>query len=231
MSPSAYVSLVIPCRNEERCIAPTILWAKQIFLENNINGEIIVVDNCSTDNSAQVARNLGAIIVDAPKVGYGEALRAGFMHASHEFIVMVDADLSYPLSELPILVEGLKEGADLVIGNRLSGKIAQGAMPWLNRYVGTPFLSWLIRLIHKLPVYDCNSGFRAFRKSILNRTSFSASGMELASEMLIKAAKNNLTYLEVPIPFHRDQRGTISHLNRWRDGFRHLKTILSYPEA
>lgn len=219
------VTLVIPCLNEERCIAPTIRWAQQVYRDNKIEGEILVVDNGCRDNTAGIARELGANVVVAPRTGYGEALRVGFESANHEFVVMCDADMSYPLSEMPRLLEPLKQGADLVIGNRLKGRIDAGAMPLLNRYFGTPALSWLIRRLHSVPVYDCNSGFRAIRKKKLAEMNLSAPGMELASEMLVRSGKLKLKYKEVPIPFHRDQRGTRSHLNRWRDGLRHLRVI------
>ncbi len=225
MSPKPGVTLVIPCLNEERCIAPTIRWAQQVYRDHEINGEILVVDNGCDDNTAGVARELGASVVNAPRTGYGEALRAGFESARYEYVVMCDADMSYPLNEMPRLLAPLKEGADLVVGNRLRGEIQSGAMPTLNRYLGTPVLSWLIRRLHRVPVYDCNSGFRAIRKSGLEKMKLSAPGMELASEMIIRSGVLKLNYREIPIPFYRDQRGARSHLNRWRDGIRHLKVI------
>lgn len=225
MNPKTGVTLVIPCLNEERCIAPTIRWAQQVYREHQFEGEIVVVDNGCRDNTAKVARELGAHVVHAPRTGYGEALRAGFANARYEYVVMCDADMSYPLSEMPRLLEPLKAGADLVIGNRLRGKIEAGAMPTLNRYLGTPVLSWLIRRLHRVPVYDCNSGFRAIRKSGLEKMNLRARGMELASEMIIRSARLRMKYQEIPIPFYRDQRGSRSHLNRWRDGLRHLRVI------
>lgn len=219
------VTLVIPCLNEERCIAPTIQWAQRIFRENGLEGEILVVDNGCDDRTAMIARELGATVIHAPRRGYGEALRAGFANARHEFVVMVDADLSYPLDLMPRLLARLQEGADFVLANRLRGEIAEGAMPTLNRYLGTPVLSWLIRRLHRVPTYDCNSGFRAIRRTLLTRMGLKARGMELASEMLIRAGRLSPNYAEVPIPFYRDGRGARSHLNRWRDGLRHLRLI------
>lgn len=221
------VTLVIPCLNEERCIAPTIRWAQEVYREHSIEGEILVVDNGCDDKTAELAQELGARVVKAPRTGYGEALRVGFENAAYEYVVMCDADMSYPLNEMPRLLAPLREGADIVIGNRLRGDIQNGAMPTLNRYLGTPVLSWLIRRLHRVPVYDCNSGFRAIRKEGLERMQLQAPGMELASEMIIRSGRLRLNYKEVPIPFYRDQRGARSHLNRWRDGLRHLKVISS----
>jgi glycosyltransferase involved in cell wall biosynthesis len=219
------VTLVIPCLNEEKCIVPTIRWAQQVYREHALEGEILVVDNGCRDKTAELAREMGAQVVNAPRTGYGEALRAGFQNARFEYVVMCDADMSYPLSEMPRLLEPLKDGADIVIGNRLRGDIEPGAMPFLNRYLGTPVLSWLIRRLHRVPAYDCNSGFRAIRKSGLERMKLKSRGMELASEMIIRSGALKLIYKEIEIPFYRDQRGARSHLNRWRDGMRHLRVI------
>lgn len=219
------VTLVIPCLNEEKCIVPTIRWAQQIYRDHEIDGEILVVDNGCKDKTAELARENGAQVVSAPRTGYGEALRVGFQNARTEFVVMCDADMSYPLSEMPRLLAPLKEGADIVIGNRLRGEIETGAMPFLNRYLGTPVLSWLIRRLHRVPAYDCNSGFRAIRKRGLDQMQLQSRGMELASEMIIRSGALKLKYKEISIPFYRDQRGARSHLNRWRDGMRHLRVI------
>ena len=224
-TPSPGVTLVIPCLNEERCIGPTIRWAQQVYLQHGFIGEILVVDNGCQDNTASIARELGAGVVHAPRTGYGEALRAGFSNARFEFVVTADADMSYPLDAIPQLIDSLHAGADIVVGNRLMGPIQSGAMPILNRYLGTPFLSWLIRRLHRIDTYDCNSGLRAMRKSEIDRMKLNSTGMELASEMIVRAGALSMKYVEVPIPFHRDQRGRPSHLNRWRDGIRHLRII------
>lgn len=220
------VTLILPCLNEERCIEKAVLNAQAMFSENGLNGEVLVVDNGSRDQTANLARNRGARVIAATRRGYGSALRAGFEAAHGDCVAFVDADLSYPIEELPKLLDSIRDGADLVLGNRLKGSVNAGAMPFLNRYFGTPLLSGLIRWRHRIPTYDCNSGFRVIRKIHLERMEWRTHGMEFASEMLVRAARAKLRYAEVPISFRPDQRGGPSHLRRWRDGLRHLRVIL-----
>ncbi|HMN67005.1 MAG TPA: glycosyltransferase family 2 protein, partial [Bdellovibrionales bacterium] len=177
------------------------------------------------DRTVDAALAAGARVISHTPPGYGEALRAGFKAVSFEYVAFLDADLSYPVEELPALVNELERGADLVLGNRLRGRMDQGAMPFLNRYLGTPVLSWMIRRLHRLPTYDCNSGFRVFRREVLPQLDLCSPGMELASEMLVRAGQVGLKYREVEIPFRRDQRGRPPHLRRWRDGWRHARLI------
>jgi glycosyltransferase involved in cell wall biosynthesis len=217
------LSIIIPCLNEEMTLARAIRQAHAVLRE--IPGEVLVVDNGSTDESFRLALSEGARVVREPKVGYGSALKKGIEEAQFETVAMVDADLSYPIAEIPKLFETLNSGFDLVLGNRLKGKMERQAMPTLNRYLGTPFLSWSIRRLHGSKVYDCNSGLRVFKRERILALDLQSDGMELASEMLVRAAQSGLRSHEIPIPFFRDQRKRRSHLRRWSDGWRHLKLI------
>lgn len=190
--------------------------------------EVIVADNGSVDASVSLAEAAGARVVSIPRLGYGAVLDGGIRSAKYDFVAFADADMSYAFTELDHLIQPLKMGkADLVVGTRLKGKILPGSMPFLNRFVGTPILSWMIRNIHRLPTTDCNSGYRAMTLEKYLDLGMQCQGMEYASEMLIRAAKKKFRYLEVPITFRRDQRNRPSHLNRWRDGWRHFRTIVS----
>jgi glycosyltransferase involved in cell wall biosynthesis len=202
-----------------------VIEAHQALRDCEVPGEILVVDNGSHDRSARLAALAGARIVHAERQGYGFALRRGFEAAQFSELVMVDADLSYPMNQIPRLYSAFNHGFDFILGNRLQGRIEPKAMPLLNRYVGTPALSVLLRKLHSIPTYDCNSGLRLFRRADVWAMNLQSGGMELASEMLVRAAQMNLRYHEVVIPFFRDQRGHRSHLNRWHDGLRHLRLI------
>jgi glycosyltransferase involved in cell wall biosynthesis len=222
------ISVIIPCLNEAHTIQMAVREAYSALKSVSDLGEVIVADNGSVDNSAQLAADAGARVVSIPNLGYGAVLDGGIRSARFSKIVFADADLSYQFSELEKIIRPLQEGsADLVVGTRLKGKILPGAMPFLNRFLGTPILSWMIRFLYSLPTTDCNSGYRAFSLEKYLDLGITSQGMEFASEMLIRAARNNLRYHEVPITFHRDQRNRSPHLRRWRDGWRHFKVILS----
>lgn len=220
------VTLIIPCLNEARTIGVCVDQALAALKACKKNGEVLVVDNGSSDQSCEIATARGARVINAASKGYGACLRAGFAAAKFEYLTMADADLSYPFLEFPKLIAELDQGADLVLGNRLRGRVEVDAMPWLNRHLGTPILSWCIRWLYSIPTYDCNSGMRAFRKKDVLAMRLRSSGMELASEMLVRAGQLNLRYREVPISFAKDQRQRRSHLRPWRDGIRHLCLIL-----
>lgn len=219
------ISLVIPCLNEELCIGEAVRAGLRAIQSVGCEGEVLVVDNGSRDRSRELAREAGARVIEHSNRGYGEALRAGFAASRFEYVVFLDADLSYPFEELGRLIAGLESGADFVLGNRMNARMEKGAMPFLNRYLGTPVLSWTIRHLHGTRTYDCNSGFRAFRRRDLERLQLRSSGMELASEMLVRVGNLKMDYREVSISFRRDQRDRPPHLRRWRDGFRHLRLI------
>src|SRR3977135_3139873 len=191
-------------------------------------GEVVVADNGSTDGSAEIARAAGARVVSQPVKGYGAALQAGIEAARGRFIVMADADDSYDWSAIAPLVRKLQEGYDLVVGNRFRGGIQPGAMPWLHRYVGNPVLSAFTRLAFGVAVGDVHCGMRAFTKSAFERMRTATLGMEFATEMVANAAHNGLRITEVPTRLYPDKRGRAPHLRSFRDGWRHLRFILTY---
>ena len=211
-------SVILPCKNEEASISICINKIKKVLP----NAEIIVVDNNSTDNSALIAKKLNVKVVKEKKQGYGAALLAGFKEASHKNVIMCDADDTYNLLEIPKLIK--YKNYDLVIGNRF-GNIKKGAMPLLNR-IGNPFLSFILKKFFKINIKDAHSGFRLIKKKALEKLNLKTSGMEFASEMLIKATKNKLKFKEVPISYYR--RKGKSKLNPFKDGWKHLRFMLLY---
>jgi glycosyltransferase involved in cell wall biosynthesis len=222
------VSVVIPCLNEAENIQHCVREAWAVLAEHDLRGEVIVADNASDDDSAELARAAGAMVVIEPRRGYGSAYLAGFAAARGEYIVMVDADLTYDFAEIPRFVRELEDGADLVMGDRMEN-ITPGAMPWMNRYIGNPLLSGFLNLLFKTGVRDVHCGMRAIRRSSLPTLDLRTTGMEFASEMVIRAAKKGLTISEFPIALH--PRGGESKLSPLRDGWRHLRLIVVYsPE-
>jgi glycosyltransferase involved in cell wall biosynthesis len=217
------VSVVIPCLNEAENIEHCVSAAFAVLGEHALPGEVIVVDNGSQDGSAELAEAAGATVVREPRRGYGRAYLAGFAAASGDYIVMIDADRTYDFREIPHFVAELDAGAELVMGNRMDN-IEPGAMPWLNRYVGNPVLSGFLKLLYRTEVRDAHCGMRAVRRDALERLDLRSDGMELASEMVIRAAKANLDVREFPIALH--PRGGESKLNPFNDGWRHLRLML-----
>jgi len=217
------VSVVIPCLNEadniERCVA----WALTTLAEHGIPGEVVVADNDSEDGSAALALAAGARVVHERRRGYGNAYMAGFAAAKGRHVVMADADLTYDFGEIPRFLAQLEAGADLVMGDRMDG-IQPGAMPWLHRYVGNPVLSRTLNLFFRTGVRDAHCGMRAFRRSTLPALDLRTTGMEFASEMVIRAAKAKLDIRQLPIDYH--PRGGESKLSSFRDGWRHLRFLL-----
>jgi hypothetical protein len=224
--PCPEVSVVIPCLNEERTLGACIDKALGAFKEYGIAGEVVVADNGSTDASVQVAERRGARVVHAVSKGYGSALRKGIQDARGEFIVLGDADGSHDFSETPRFVAKWREGYDFVVGNRFQGEIKDRAMPWHHKYLGTPFLSALLHLFFGAGVGDINCGMRGITRELCQRLDFRTTGMEFASESLIKAAKSGARMAEVPITMWPDLRGRPPHLRPFRDGWRHLRFIL-----
>jgi glycosyltransferase involved in cell wall biosynthesis len=215
--------------NEAETLSLVIEEAHHGILESGANGEVVVVDNGSEDQSVAIALREGARVVKAERRGYGAALDAGFRAARYGVAICGDADFSYPFWQIPELVEPVFLGqADLVLGSRHNSMAERGASPFLNRHFGTPLLSWLLRIKHGIPVYDCNSGMRALHASRYGELQMQSTGMEFASEMLIRCAKLKWRYTEVPIAFRKDGRSGSSHLNRWRDGMKHLQVIVNY---
>jgi glycosyltransferase involved in cell wall biosynthesis len=217
------VSVVIPCLNEAENIVECVTRAREALTRNAIRGEVIVADNDSDDGSRALAEAAGARVVHEPRRGYGSAYLAGFAAARGEFIVMGDADLTYDFDEIPRFLAELQDGADMVIGDRMQN-IHPGAMPWLHRYVGNPLLSGFLNVLFKTGVSDAHCGMRALRTDALPQLDLRTTGMEFASEMVIRAAKERLDIRQFPIEYH--PRGGESKLSSFRDGWRHLRFLL-----
>jgi glycosyltransferase involved in cell wall biosynthesis len=220
---STLVSVVIPCLNEAENIELCVSTARGVLERSGIDGEVLVVDNASEDASAALAAAAGARVVCEPRRGYGSAYLAGFAAARGRYIVMADADLTYDFNEIPRFVAELDGGAELVMGDRMDN-IQPGAMPWLHRYVGNPILTGLLNLFFRTGVKDAHCGMRALRSEVLPRLDLRTTGMEFASEMVIRASKEKLRITEFPIEYH--PRGGESKLSSFRDGWRHLRFLL-----
>lgn len=222
------VSAVIPCLNEARSIGVCVQKAQRSFAAMGIAGEVVVVDNGSTDDTAQVARDLGARVVLESVKGYGMALQAGIEASCGRIIVMGDGDDSYDWGAIAPFIEKVQQGYDLVGGNRFAGGIEPGAMPFLHRHVGTPLLSALIRLAFGVKLGDVQCGMRAFTREAYVRMRTAAPGMEFVAEMVITAAHQGLRIAEVPTRLYPDKRGRPPHLRTFRDGWRNLRLILTH---
>lgn len=218
----------MPCLNEAETLETCIRKAQQFLTEKQIEGEVVIADNGSTDGSLEIARKASAKVVDIPIKGYGSALMGGITAAENEFIIMGDADDSYDFTNLQAFVDALKNGAELVMGNRFQGGIQPGAMPFLHRYLGNPVLSSIARLFFKSNIGDFHCGLRGFRKSSILSLDLQTTGMEFASEMVVKAAMRGLNVVEVPTILYPDGRTRPPHLRTWSDGWRHLKFLLLY---
>jgi glycosyltransferase involved in cell wall biosynthesis len=225
---SLAISIVMPCLNEAETLAVCIRKALAAITASGVSGEIIIADNGSTDGSLAIAAAEGARIINVPIRGYGAALFAGFEAAHGKYILMADADDSYDFSHLPRFLAALDAGADLVVGNRFQGGIKPGAMPLLHRYLGNPVLSYLGRLLFRIPVGDFHCGIRAFRKDAFLRMNLRTTGMEFASEMIVKSSLLGQKITEVPTTLSPDGRSRAPHLRTWRDGWRHLRFLLLY---
>ena len=221
----------MPCLNEAETLAPCIRKAKQSLTDLAIEGEVLIADNGSTDGSQELARSLGARVVNIQQKGYGHALRGGIEAAAGKFIIMADSDDSYDFSKLQPFIEKLQAGHDLVMGCRMpwgGGTVLPGAMPWKHRWIGNPVLSFIGRLFFKCPVTDFHCGLRGFTKAAYLKMDLRTTGMELASEMVIKATLQNMKITEVPITLHPDGRSRPPHLRSWRDGWRHLRFMMLF---
>ena len=228
--PLVDVSIVMPCLNEAQCLPACIANAKEalaiIALRSGLSGEIVIADNGSTDGSQEIARSLGARVAPVERRGYGAALIGGGMAAKGRYIVFGDADGSYDFREAAPRVERLVEGADLCMGSRFKGGIAPGAMPWKNRYIGNPVLTGILNLFFRPGISDAHCGLRALTKETFDGLQLCGSGMEFASEMVIKAALQRRAIAEVPATLSPDLRERAPHLRPWRDGWRHLRYLL-----
>ena len=222
------LTVVMPCLNEAETLATCVDKALAALEANGIAGEVVVADNGSTDGSQAIATAHGARVVPVPVRGYGAALNAGITAAQGRFILMADADDSYNFAHIPRFVAELRAGNDLVMGNRFRGGIGPGAMPPLHRYLGNPVLSWLGRLLFHTPIGDFHCGIRAFRRTSYDALDLRTTGMEFASEMVVKASLLGQRIVEVPTTLQKDGRSRPPHLKTWRDGWRHLRFLLMY---
>lgn len=221
-----FVSVVMPCLNEEETIASCVAKARQALAQGHFQGEIVICDNGSTDRSVSLAEEAGAKVIFELTRGYGSAYLTGIRAAKGDWLVIGDSDGTYNFSEIPKLLRMLERGYDLVVGSRLKGKIKAEAMPTLNRYLGTPILNLFLRLFYQLNLSDSQSGMRAFTKKAFRRLRLKALGMEFASEMLVRAAQENLKIAEVPISYSK--RVSPPKLSRFRDAWRHIRFMFLF---
>ena len=222
------LTILMPCLNEAQTLATCITKARNFLQRAGIDGEVLIADNGSDDGSQDIARAHGARVVDIASRGYGAALIGGIAGARGRFVIMGDADDSYDFSHLDAFVEQLRGGAQLVMGNRFRGGIAAGAMPALHRYLGNPVLTGIGRLFFPSAIGDFHCGLRGFERAAILRLKLQASGMEFASEMVVKATLHRLKVVEVPTPLSPDGRNRPPHLRSWRDGWRHLRLLLVF---
>lgn len=222
------VSIIMPCLNEAETLETCIRKARWFLAENDLAGEVIIADNGSDDGSQEIARRLNAIVVNVPTKGYGSALKGGIAAARGRYIIMGDADDSYDFSNLNPFIAKLRNGYDLVMGNRFRGGIESGAMPFLHRYLGNPVLTGIGKLLFGSPCNDFHCGLRGFRKDAIANLELQTTGMEFASEMVVKATLHKMQITEVPTTLSPAGRTRPPHLNTWRDGWRHLRFLLMY---
>jgi hypothetical protein len=225
---SPELSVVLPCLNESATVGACIEQIQETFRKHKIAGEIIVADNDSEDDSRKIAQNLGARVVLIRDRGYGSALMGGIAAARGKYIVMGDADRSYDFTQIPVFLEKLRAGYELVVGNRFQGGIQPGAMSPLHRYFGNPVLTGIGRLFFHVPCHDFHCGLRGLTRAAYERMGLRTTGMEFASEMIVKAALFKVLMCEVPTTLARDGRGQPSHMRSWHDGWRHLRFLLLY---
>ena len=231
------LTILMPCLNEAETLSICIEKAKTFLKKENIIGEILIADNGSQDGSQEIATYCGARVIHVSTRGYGAALQSGIQHALGQYVIMGDADNSYNFLDLMPFLLHLRAGFDLVMGNRFTGKIERGAMPFLNKYIGNPVLSFLGRWFFRSHIGDFHCGLRGFKREAVQRLQLKAEGMEFASEMVAKATLHGLRIAEVPIVLMPDGRSRRPHLRPWRDGWRHLRLLLllrffyTMPEA
>jgi glycosyltransferase involved in cell wall biosynthesis len=222
------VSAVIPCLNEEKTLPICIKKVLNAFTDLGVPGEVVVGDNGSDDKSVEIAQKLGARVIHQEIRGYGAALRAAIESSEGDYIIMADADDSYDWYNISPFIQKLDQGYDFAIGNRFKGTIFPGAMPFLHRYVGNPILSGISRHLYSVSVGDFHCGMRAFTRQAYDKMNLKTQGMEFATEMIVKAARSNLSIAEVPINLFPDKRDRPPHLRTFRDGWRHLRFIMTY---
>ena len=222
------LTILMPCLNEAKTLKTCISKANSFLINNNIDGEVLIADNGSTDGSQEIAINTGARVVNVPEKGYGAALIGGCEAAYGKYVIMGDSDDSYDFSNLMPFVEKLREGYDLVMGNRFKGGIEKGAMPPLHKYLGNPVLSTIGRILYKSPIKDFHCGLRGYNRESILSLNLHTTGMEYASEMVVQATLHKLKICEVPTTLKKDGRDRPPHLKSWSDGWRHLTFLLMH---
>jgi glycosyltransferase involved in cell wall biosynthesis len=222
------LSIVMPCLNEAETLEKCIVKARAYLERAGIEGEVVIGDNGSTDGSQEIARKAGARVVDVPRRGYGAAIMGAVEAAKGKYVIMGDSDDSYDFSNLDLFVQKLREGYDLVMGNRFKGGIQPGAMPFLHKYLGNPVLSFIGRLFFNSDIGDFHCGLRGYRQDLVARLGLQTTGMEFASEMVVKSTLFKVKIAEVPTTLAPDGRSRPPHLRTWRDGWRHLRFLLIF---
>lgn len=222
------LTILMPCLNEAKTLKTCISKANSFLINNNIDGEVLIADNGSTDGSQEIAINTGARVVNIPEKGYGAALIGGCEAAYGKYVIMGDSDDSYDFSNIMPFVEKLREGYDLVMGNRFKGGIEKGAMPPLHKYIGNPVLSTIGRILYKSPIKDFHCGLRGYNRESILSLNLHTTGMEYASEMVVQATLHKLKICEVPTTLKKDGRDRPPHLKSWSDGWRHLTFLLMH---
>ena len=222
------ISVVIPCLNEEKTLGSCIAEAKQGISKSGLAGEVIISDNGSTDDSRNIAIENGAEVIETQIKGYGSAIINGINNTNGDYIIIGDADMTYDFTEIPKFVDELESGSDLIIGNRFKGGVEKGAMPFLNKYLGNPFLSMVARVFFKIQIGDFHCGLRVIKKNVYDNLNLKSTGMEFASEMIVKAAILNFKITEIPTVLRKPPFERTPHLKPFRDGFRHLYLIISH---
>lgn len=222
------LTILMPCLNEAETLATCVDKAEGYLRRSGVDGEVLIADNGSTDGSQQIARDHGARVVDIPVKGYGAALIGGMEAARGRYVIMGDADDSYDFTNLDPFVERLRAGDDLVMGNRFRGGIEPGAMPPLHKYLGNPVLTWIGRVLFRSPIKDFHCGLRGYRRQSMLDLELKTTGMEFASEMVVKSTLAGLQVSEVPTTLRKDGRSRPPHLRSWRDGWRHLRFLLIF---
>lgn len=222
------LTVLMPCLNEAETVGSCVQKALDYVSRSGLRGEVLVADNGSTDGSQEIARRLGARVIEVPLRGYGAAIRAGIESSRGRWVIIGDADDSYDFSSLDAFVCELRRGSDVVIGNRFRGGIEPGAMPWLHRYLGNPVLSWIGRVFYRVPMGDFHCGLRAIERQKCLDLRLRSDGMEFASEMVVRASLHGYSLSEVPTKLYRDGRSRAPHLRTWSDGMRHLRFLLLF---
>jgi glycosyltransferase involved in cell wall biosynthesis len=222
------LTILMPCLNEEETIRACVTKAQHALKSNNIQGEILIADNGSIDCSPAIAESMGARVIHVMEKGYGKALYAGIEQAKGTYVIMGDSDDSYDFTDILPFISRLRDGYDLVMGNRFKGGIEKNAMPFLHRYLGNPVLSFIGRLFFKTNIGDFHCGLRGFNRNSILSIGLCSPGMEFASEMIVKSSLNKLKIAEVPTKLYPDGRSKRSHLRTWRDGWRHLRFLLLF---